>query len=66
MIYYPKIDKTLLYNLNADPLEMHNLADDPANAGLLQKLKVRLRDLQKETRDTLDLDKTSGQQEAMP
>ena len=66
MIYYPKIDKTLLYNLNADPLEMHNLADDPANAALLQKLRTRLKDLQKETRDTLDLDKTSGQQEAMP
>ena len=60
MIYYPKIDKTLLYDLNADPLEMHNLADDPANAALLQKLKVRLKDLQKETRDRLDLDKASG------
>jgi len=60
MVYYPKIDKTLLYNLNADPLEMHNLADDPANNGLLQKLRTRLKDLQQETRDTLDLDKTSG------
>ncbi len=60
MIYYPKIDKTLLYNLNADPLEMHNRADDPANAGLLQKLRARLKDLQKETHDTLDLDKTGG------
>jgi len=31
-IYYPKIDKTLLYNLKTDPLEMENIADDPANA----------------------------------
>jgi choline-sulfatase len=59
MIYYPKINKTLLYNLKTDPLEMHNLADDPANAALLRKLRVRLRELQKETRDRLDLDKPS-------
>jgi hypothetical protein len=38
---------------------MHNLADDPANAALLRKLRVRLRELQKETRDRLDLDKPS-------
>jgi choline-sulfatase len=60
MIYYPKIDKTLLYNLKADPLEVHNLADDPANAGLLKKLRTRLKELQKETHDTLDLDNPSG------
>ena len=60
MIYYPKIDKTLLYDLAADPLEMHNLADDLANAGLLKKLRTRLKELQKETQDRLDLDKTSG------
>jgi len=59
MIYYPKIDKTLLYNLKADPLEMENLADDPANAGLLKKLRARLKELQQETRDTLDLDNLS-------
>ena len=60
MIYYPKIDKTLLYNLKADPLEMNNLADDPANAHLLGKLKARLKELQKEVGDKLDLDKASG------
>ncbi|UCC99305.1 MAG: sulfatase-like hydrolase/transferase, partial [Phycisphaerales bacterium] len=59
MIYYPKINKTLLYNLKTDPLEMHNLADDPASAGLLKKLRARLKELQKETRDRLDLDKPS-------
>ncbi len=57
MIYYPKINKTLLYNLKDDPLEMKNIADDPANAGLIKKLKVRLKELQKETGDTLDLGK---------
>ena len=55
MIYYAKISKTLLYNLKADPLEMNNLADDPANARLLGKLKARLKELQKEVGDTLNL-----------
>jgi len=55
MIYYPKIDKTLLYNLKTDPLEMNNLADDPANARRLGKLKARLKKLQKEVGDKLDL-----------
>jgi len=55
MIYYPKIDKTLLYNLKTDPLEMNNLADDPANARRLGKLKARLRKLQTEVGDKLDL-----------
>jgi choline-sulfatase len=55
MIYYPKINKTLLYNLKTDPLEMSNLADDPANTRLLGKLKARLKELQKEVGDTLDL-----------
>jgi arylsulfatase A-like enzyme len=59
MIYYPKISKTLLYNLKADPLEMENLADDPANAGLIKKLRARLKELQKEVGDTLDLDKAA-------
>ena len=55
MIYYPKIDKTLLYNLKTDPLEMNNLADNPASTRLLRKLKTRLKKLQKEVGDTLDL-----------
>jgi len=56
MIFYPKIGKTLLYNLEADPLEMNNLADDPAYLGLIRKLRRRLRELQKEVGDTLNLD----------
>jgi choline-sulfatase len=55
MIYYPKIDKTLLYNLKTDTLEMNNLADDPGNTRLLKKLKNRLKKLQKEVGDSLDL-----------
>jgi len=56
MIYYPKINKTLLYNLRDDPYEMKNLADDPTNAGLKKKLKTRLKELQTKVGDTLDLD----------
>jgi len=59
MIYYPKINKTLLYNLKDDPLEMKNIADDPANSELIKKLKGRLKQLQKEVGDTLDLDQSS-------
>jgi len=55
MIYYPKIDKTLLYNLRTDPMEMSNIADDPANAGVIMKLRARLKRQQKEVGDTLDL-----------
>ncbi|MFZ2149155.1 MAG: sulfatase-like hydrolase/transferase [Sedimentisphaerales bacterium] len=56
MIYYPKIGKTLLYNLKADPLEMNNLADDPAYTGLIRKLRRKLKVLQQETGDTLNID----------
>jgi arylsulfatase A-like enzyme len=56
MIYYPKIGKTLLYNLKADPLEMKNLADDPAYFGMIRKLRRRLKKLQKEVGDKLKID----------
>jgi choline-sulfatase len=59
MIYYPKINKTLLYNLEADPMEMNNLADDPAHASQIKKLRTQLKKLQKEVGDTLDLDNPS-------
>ena len=55
MIYYPKIDKTLLYDLRNDPLEMKNIADDPANAGIIKNLRKRFKQLQKETGDTLSI-----------
>ena len=56
MIYYPKIGKTLLYNLKADPLEMDNLADDLAYTGLIRKLRRKLKELQQEVGDTLNID----------
>ncbi len=59
MIYYPKIDKTLLYNLKDDPLEMKNIAYGPANTRIIRRLRRRLKKLQKQVGDKLDLDKTS-------
>ena len=55
MIYYPKIDKTLLYDLRNDPMEMRNIADDPANSGIIKKLKHRFKQLQKETGDSFPI-----------
>jgi choline-sulfatase len=57
MIYYPKIGKTLLYNLKTDPLEMNNLAEDPSYTGIIKKLKARLKKLQEDVGDTLNLDR---------
>jgi hypothetical protein len=34
-------------------MEMKNIADVPANAGVIKKLKKRLKQLQRETGDTL-------------
>ncbi len=62
MIYYPKIDKTLLYNLETDPLETNNIADDPANARVIKKLKRKLKRLQKKVGDKLDLDSLPKQE----
>ena len=61
MIYYPKIDKTLLYNLKTDPMEMKNIADDPSNSRLLNKLRKQLKKLQAQVGDKLELEHTPKQ-----
>jgi len=40
-----------LYDLESDPDETRNLADDPAHAATLQRLKEKLREFQQKTRD---------------
>lgn len=53
LIYYPEIDKTLLFNLEDDPHEMHNLADDPKWSDRRQQLAQTLRKLQTSMDDPL-------------
>jgi arylsulfatase A-like enzyme len=47
LIRYPKINLTQLFDLQADPDELKNLADDPAQAERVQKMMGRLADSQK-------------------
>lgn len=39
---YPRVDVTQLFDLAADPLEKHDLAGDPAHAGMKDRLRARL------------------------
>ena len=55
LILYPQSRTALLFNLSEDPLEMNNLAGDPATLPLKKRLFARLLDLQKTTGDPLDL-----------
>ena len=54
LILYPKIQKALLFDLAADPLEMRDIAD-PARADLMRRMFRKLLELQKEAGDELDL-----------
>jgi arylsulfatase A-like enzyme len=51
MHFYHPIDAWELYDLKKDKLEMHNVYDDPAYAGVVKDLKKRLHDLQVKYRD---------------
>ena len=55
LILYPGIQKALLFDLRKDPLEMKNLADRPESLPRMKKLFARLRQLQVEMGDELDL-----------
>lgn len=55
LIYYPKIKKTLLFNLKTDPEEMNDLSGDPKYAGKIKELLQAFEKLQKETGDPLKL-----------
>ena len=51
MIRFPKIDVSLLFDLEADPHELHDLAADPSYAKQVQRLRALLEDWQERTGD---------------
>lgn len=55
LIVYPKINRIRLFDLTEDPLEMNDLAEDPAYAEKVKSLLVELIQLQQEFGDELDL-----------
>ena len=55
LILYPSIKKVLLYDLQSDPDEMHDLADEPEQKERLRTLFANLLKLQEQTGDALDL-----------
>ncbi|MDY0169254.1 MAG: sulfatase-like hydrolase/transferase [Thermoguttaceae bacterium] len=42
LIHYPQIGKWQLFDLETDPHEIHNLADDPTHAATLTELRAKL------------------------
>ncbi len=56
LIVYPAAGRVQLFDIKNDPLEMTNLADDPKYASKVKQLTARLKKLQKEVGDTLDID----------
>ena len=64
LIVYPQINKTQLFDLQADPLEMHDLAADPQQAGQVQRLTALLRKEQELAADTQPLTTATPQSPA--
>ena len=48
LIWYPKLEKYLLFNLRKDPLEAHDLCGNERYARRLEQMKAKLRALEKE------------------
>lgn len=55
LIRYPQVNVTQLFDLQADPDEMNNLADDPAQRERVQSMLSRLKDSQPTWGDTAPL-----------
>jgi choline-sulfatase len=56
LIVYPQVKKMQVFDLEKDPWEMHDVSDDPAYADVKADLMRRLKQLQAELEDPLDLD----------
>ena len=61
LIRYPLVDRTQLFDLQADPQEMKNLADLPEHAGHVHELLVRLELQQKAFGDPAPLEVANPQ-----
>ncbi|MEM8966930.1 MAG: sulfatase-like hydrolase/transferase [Bacteroidota bacterium] len=61
LIVYPNTNQVLLYNLEDDPKEINNLANDPAYAEQVVSLFQDLQILQQQYADTLDLESIYNQ-----
>ena len=61
LMVYPQINKTQLFDLTADPLEMRDLAADPQQAGQVQKMTALLRREQELAGDTQPLTSATPQ-----
>jgi arylsulfatase A-like enzyme len=55
LIVYPKINVSQLFDLENDPAELHDLADDPQHANERKRLSTLLRDWQKQLGDSQPL-----------
>ena len=55
LIVYPKARKILLFDLNKDPLEMNNLAENAAFKEVKEELIVKLKKQMVQMDDPLDL-----------
>ena len=53
LLFYPEANVYLLFDLEKDPHEMNNLADQPEYAVKLEEMKVALLELQKEMNDPM-------------
>jgi choline-sulfatase len=66
LIRYPHVGKTQLFDIENDPWETTNLAEDPKHKAMLDEMNAKLKAWMKRTGDKLDLDKTPRQKEAHP
>ena len=59
LIWYPKVNRAQLFDLEADPDETRNLAEEPAQAGRVGELFALMRSEQRVYGDTLALERSA-------
>jgi len=56
LIFYAPINRYQVFDLEKDPWEMHDLVDDPVYAEVKRDLIAKLKELQKQLGDPMDID----------